>query len=216
MLVIRKKAHARAGLIGNPSDAYHGKTISLILRNFAAQVVLYPWDDVELVLSQNDQNRFRSVYELVCDVELHGYYGGIRLVKATIKKFVEYCQRQGYTLDDRNFSVRYESNIPRQVGLGGSSAIIVATLRCLMEFDSVEIPREVQLSLALLVEIEERGVAGGLQDRVVQVCVSGLDGLRPLAGAQAQRLRVRRLSASRRGPATTPVRGVQNQRQRAD
>ena len=69
--------------------------------------------------------------------------GGIRLVKATIKKFYDFCARQrqlgedGYELHDRRFSIRYETNIPRQVGLAGSSAIIVATLRTLMEFYQV-------------------------------------------------------------------------------
>ena len=29
MLLIRKRAFARAGLIGNPSDGYHGRTISI-------------------------------------------------------------------------------------------------------------------------------------------------------------------------------------------
>ncbi len=169
MQLIKKRACARAGLIGNPSDGYHGKTISIIVRNFWAEVTLYEWDDVEIVFSQEDQSRFRSVQELVRDVKLHGYYGGIRLVKATIKKFVEYCSAQGLPLDDRNFSVRYESNVPRQVGLAGSSAIIVATLRCLMEFYGVEIPRRVQPSLVLSVETEELGIAAGLQDRVIQV-----------------------------------------------
>ena len=169
MLLIRKKAHARAGLIGNPSDGYHGRTISVIVRNFEAEVTLYEWDRVELILSQEDQSRFRSVDELVRDVELHGYYGGIRLVKATVKKFVEYCRRHGHSLHERNFSVRYQSNIPRQVGLAGSSAIIVAALRCLMEFYDVEIPRQVRPSLVLSVEAEELGIAAGLQDRVIQV-----------------------------------------------
>jgi len=169
MLLIRKRAYARAGLIGNPSDGYHGKTISIIVRNFFAEVAMYEWEDVELVWSQEDQSSFRSVQELVRDVQLHGYYGGIRLVKATIKKFVEYCRRHELSLDDRNFSVRYETNIPRQVGLAGSSAIIVATLRCLMEFYGIEIPRRVQPSLVLAVEKEELGIAAGLQDRVIQV-----------------------------------------------
>ncbi|MCI0638089.1 MAG: hypothetical protein L0Y72_00340 [Gemmataceae bacterium] len=169
MLIIRRRAYARAGLIGNPSDGYHGKTISLSVRNFHAEVVLYEWEDVEIVATAMDQSRFGSVQELVRDVRLHGYYGGMRLLKATIKKFVEYCVRQGHELHDRNFSVRHESTIPRQVGLAGSSAIIVATLRCLMDFYGVAIPREVQPSLALAVENEELGIAAGLQDRVIQV-----------------------------------------------
>jgi glucuronokinase len=169
MQLIRKKAYARAGLVGNPSDGYHGKTIAVILRNFRAEVTLYEWEDVEVVFSQEDQSRFRSVHDLVRDVKLHGYYGGIRLVKATIKKFVEYCQSQEIDLDDRNFSVRYQTDIPRQVGLAGSSAIIVATLRCLMEFYGVHIPQRAQPSLVLSVENEELGIAAGLQDRVIQV-----------------------------------------------
>jgi glucuronokinase len=169
MQIIRKQAFARAGLMGNPSDGYHGKTISLVVRNRWAGVVLYEWEDLEVVLSQNDHSRFGSIHELVRDVELHGYYGGIRLVKATIKRFAEYCLAQGHALHDRNFSIRYESNIPRQVGMAGSSAIIVATLRCLMEFYDVEIPLPVQPSLALSVETSELGIIAGLQDRVAQV-----------------------------------------------
>ena len=168
MQLIRKKAYARAGLIGNPSDGYGGKTLALVVRNFAAEVVLYEWDRIEVVFSENDQTRFESVDELVRDVQLHGYYGGIRLVKATIKKFVEYCRRGGHLLHGQNFSVRYHSNIPRCVGLAGSSAIITATLRCLMEFYGIEIPKQVQPSLVLSVEMDELGIAAGLQDRVVQ------------------------------------------------
>lgn len=90
-------------------------------------------------------------------------------MKATIKKFVEYCRRWGFSLHDRTFAVRYDSTIPRQVGLAGSSAIIIATLRCLIEFYNVRIPQEVLPSLALSVEKEELAISAGLQDRVAQV-----------------------------------------------
>lgn len=169
MIIIRKRAFARAGLLGNPSDGYHGKTISISVRNFCAEVVLYEWDTLEIVLAEDDRARFSSIYDLARDVKLHGYYGGIRLIKATIKRFVDYGERKGWKLHDQNFSIRYQTNIPRQVGLAGSSGLIVATLRCLMEFYGVEIPREVQPSLVLAVENEELGIAAGLQDRVIQV-----------------------------------------------
>ena len=169
MLIIRKKAYARAGLLGNPSDGYFGKTISLIVRNFSAEVVLYEWDDVEIVLAEQDAARFRSVHELTNDVKMHGYYGGIRLVKATIKRFVEYCTKRDIPLHSRNFSIRYASTIPRQVGLAGSSSIIVATLRALMAFYDVTIPTYLQPSFVLSVEREELGITAGLQDRVIQV-----------------------------------------------
>ncbi|MCH5375710.1 MAG: GHMP kinase [Planctomycetes bacterium] len=168
MEIIRQRASARAGLIGNPSDGYYGKTISVVIPDFHADVILYEWEQLELVLSQEDRSRFDSIQDLARDVRTHGYYGGIRLVKATIKKFVEYCEGR-HPLHDGTFSVRYESNIPRCVGLAGSSAIIVATLRALMNFYHVEIPLPIQPSLALSVETEELGITAGLQDRVIQV-----------------------------------------------
>jgi glucuronokinase len=169
VFLVRRRAFARAGLLGNPSDGYHGKTISISVRNFAAEVVLYEWDTVDIVLAEDDRARFRSVHDLARDVRLHGYYGGIRLIKATIKRFVEHCEARGVVLHDRNFSVRYQTNIPRQVGLAGSSAIIVATLRCLMDFYEVRIPTEAQPTFVLRVEQEELGITAGLQDRVAQV-----------------------------------------------
>lgn len=169
MLIIRKRAYARAGLLGNPSDGYHGKTISVIIRNFWAEVVLYEWDTVDIVLAEDDRARFNSVQDLARDVKLHGYYGGIRLIKATIKRFVEYCQALGIPLHGCNFSIRYQTNIPRQVGLAGSSAIIVATLRCLLDFYGVTIPLEAQPTFVLSIEREELGITAGLQDRVIQV-----------------------------------------------
>lgn len=169
MKILRNKAFARAGFLGNPSDGYHGKTISFIVQNFSAEVVLYEWDSVEIVLAKQDRARFRSVRDLANDVKLHGYYGGIRLVKATIKRFVEYCHEREIELHDQNFSIRYSSDIPRQVGLAGSSSIIVATLRCLMEFYDVQIPVQAQPTFVLTVEQEELGISAGLQDRVIQV-----------------------------------------------
>lgn len=167
MEIIRRRAYARAGLIGNPSDGYNGKTIAVLVPNYFAEVVLYEWQELEIVPSQDDQSKFSSIQNLATDVQLHGYYGGIRLVKATIKNFLEYCQGR-HELHDRNFSIRYESSIPRAVGMAGSSGIIVATLRALMDFYELEIPIAVQPSLVLSVERQELGIQGGLQDRVVQ------------------------------------------------
>ena len=169
MILIRERAYARAALVGNPSDGYHGRTIALSVPNFWAEVVLYEWDSVDIVLAADDRARFSSVHDLAKDVAQHGYYGGIRLIKATIKTFVEHCRRQQIALHERNFSIRYSTNIPKQVGLAGSSAIIVATLRCLMKFYGVTIPVEAQPALVLAVERDELRIGAGLQDRVIQV-----------------------------------------------
>ena len=168
MRIIRQRAHARVGLIGNPSDGFRGKTISFTLQNFSAEVVLYPWEQLEIIWSDEDKSRFASLDELVEDVSLHGYYGGVRLVKATIKRFADYCRLRDWKLHEQPFSVRYRTSVPRGVGLSGSSAIVVATLRCLMEYYQRDIPLRVQPSLARSVENDELGIACGFQDRVVQ------------------------------------------------
>ncbi|RKY75442.1 GHMP kinase, partial [candidate division KSB1 bacterium] len=140
-MIIETTAYARAGLIGNPSDGYYGKTISLIVRNFGAKVTLYQTPELEIVPNVRDRSFFDSMESLVQDVNLHGYYGGVRLIKATIKKFSDYCNQNGIRLEKKNFTIRYQSNIPRQVGLAGSSAIITAALRALMAYYQVDIPK---------------------------------------------------------------------------
>ena len=166
---IRNRVFARAGLIGNPSDGYNGKTITIIIKNFCAQIVLHEWDRVEIIPGSSDESDFRSIHDLAKDVRLHGYYGGIRLIKAAINGFVTYCNERKLTLPARNFSLRYQTSIPRQVGMAGSSAIVVATLRALKSFYEIDIPKRVLPSLVLSIERDQLGIPAGLQDRVAQV-----------------------------------------------
>jgi glucuronokinase len=168
-MIIRTKAYPRAGLVGNPSDGYFGKTISFAFTDFCAEVTLYETPELEILPGLRDHSRFNSIHQLAGDVRLHGYYGGLRLLRAAIKRFHDYCTEQGITLHDRNFTLRYQSNIPQQVGLAGSSAIITACLRALMTFYGVSIPLPAQANLILSVETKELGIPAGLQDRVAQV-----------------------------------------------
>ena len=167
-MICEGTAYARAGLVGNPSDGYFGKTISIIVRDWAAKVTLYESPELEIVPSFQDRSKYGSLRELRDDVISQGYYGGIRLMKATIRKFLDYCEHHDIALDDRNFSIRYRTTIPNRVGLAGSSALVTATLRALTEFYQVTIPEPIQPGLVLSVETEELGIGAGLQDRVIQ------------------------------------------------
>jgi glucuronokinase len=167
-MLITKQAYARAGLIGNPSDGYFGKTISFIIRDFHAEVVLFESPELHLEMNERDEATFDSIDELAKKVRQFGYYGGIRLLKASVKRFFDYCTKQHLPLHGRNFTLRYSSNVPPQVGMAGSSAIITACWRALMEFYQVDIPKHLLPSLVLSVENDELGIPAGLQDRVIQ------------------------------------------------
>jgi glucuronokinase len=168
-MIIKTRAYARAGVLGNPSDGFFGKTISMIVRNFFAEIILYESPTLEILPNQRDTSKFPSLKALEEDVQHYGYYGGIRLIKATIRKFYYYCENLKLHLPDKNFTVDYTTTIPRHVGMAGSSAIITATMRALMQFYGVDIPKEILPNLILEVETRELGIAAGLQDRVIQV-----------------------------------------------
>ncbi len=168
-MIVTKRAYARVGFVGNPSDGYNGKTIAFTIGDYYSEVVLYESPELELRPGPQDHAVFASLDDLVQNVGQTGYYGGVRLLKAATKKFAEYCYQHGIKLPTRNFTVRYDTNIPRQVGLGGSSAIITAVMRALIEFFAVDIPREIIPNVVLAAETEELGLTAGLQDRVVQV-----------------------------------------------
>ena len=124
---------------------------------------------MRFVPGEVDDATFDSPEQLVRDLRLYGYYGGIRMLKAVAKLFFEYCEERDLRVPPVNFTAEYKINIPRLVGLSGSSAICSAMLKGLMEFYGVEIPLEEQPTLIMCAERDELGIACGLQDRVAQI-----------------------------------------------
>ena len=169
MQTVETRSFARAGFLGNPSDGYFGKTISFTFTEFCVDLRLSESDRLEFVPGEVDDATFESPEQLVRDLRLYGYYGGIRMLKAVSKLFFEYCMDHGIRIPRRNFKVEYRINIPRLVGLSGSSAICSAMLKALMRFYGVSIPLEVTPTLCLEAERDELGIACGLQDRVIQM-----------------------------------------------
>ncbi|KAK9052386.1 hypothetical protein SSX86_029015 [Deinandra increscens subsp. villosa] len=170
-VVIEHKAYARIGLLGNPSDVYYGRAVSLTVENFWACVRLEPSSDL-LILPHptHDLVQFTSLSHLVKRLENEGYYGGVRLLMATCKVFTSYCKEQGIHLHSKNFSLSYDTNIPRQTGLSGSSAIACAAFSCLLDFYNVREKIDVKIRPQLILNAEkELGIVAGLQDRVAQV-----------------------------------------------
>ena len=162
---ITRRAHARVGLVGNPSDGFFGKTIAVSVENFWAEVAIHESDTVRLVPNVlSDPNDFGSLADLHGISRKEGYQGGLVLLQATCKKFHEYCSKRGIALAKRNFTLRYNTNIPRQVGLAGSSAIVTAAFQCLMAFYQLgerDIPKALQPDFVLSVEMEELFIQAG-------------------------------------------------------
>jgi glucuronokinase len=132
-------ASARAALAGNPSDGYGGAVLALTLPARRATARATPAD------------------ALVVDPPSE-------LVTATVARFAS-----EYVLAARDAtSVSWKTTIPRTVGLGGSSAIVVAVLRALGALWSVAIEPLTMAELALRIEVDDLGIAAGLQDRIAQ------------------------------------------------
>jgi len=162
-------AFARAGLLGNPSDNYFGKILAVTVRNFRARVTVEESERIVFPPSAREREGYGSLDEFAARTGLYGYYEGDRLVKAAVKKFQEWCREGGVRLAPRNFTLIYETDIPRQIGLGGSSALVTAAVKALMAFYEVAIPLEILPTLVLRAEREELDINAGYMDRVAQV-----------------------------------------------
>jgi glucuronokinase len=177
---VRATASARVGLVGNPSDGYGGAVLAAPVPVLAAEAVLTDADRLS-VEGPPDEAAWAGVAALVAHVDRYGHEGGQRLVTAAVARLA----RTAGEVDRRPFRVRWSTTIPRSVGLAGSSALVVATLRALARRWDLDLGVEALARLALEVERDELGIPAGLMDRAVQaagatVLVDG-DGFRSVA-----------------------------------
>lgn len=165
--MIRAAAPARVGILGNPSDGYGGRTLALAVPQLEAVVELTPADGVEIAAGPADATAWPSVAAMGSWVDRYGYGTGPQLLTAAARTYSALAASLGQPLQ-AGFRLSYRTAIPRQVGLGGSSALVVAALRCLEAHHPLNLPDEVLPSVALKAETVELGLSAGLQDRVVQ------------------------------------------------
>ena len=165
--VIECSVPARVGLLGNPSDGYGGRTIGLAVPKFEATVQLVPCRGVEIVPHSSDAFEWSSPGAFATHIDRYGVGTGAQAVAAAARTFLSVLESIEFGSYD-GFSLSYETTIPRQVGLAGSSALVLATMMCLEEHVGIEIPRTVLPTLALAAETDHLGIVAGLQDRVVQ------------------------------------------------
>lgn len=169
----RSRVYSRIGLLGNPSDGYNGRCLSLSLQNFWAEVIIKPASKITFELNpEGDPTQFTDITSFRSHIDGHGYNGGVRLLMSMTRQFLKYCSEHVIPLDPTlKFTLSYSTNIPRQRGLSGSSAIACAALNCLLAFYKIseeQLPVNHRPGLVLAAE-EALGITAGLQDRVIQV-----------------------------------------------
>ena len=116
-----------------------------------------------------DGNEFADLDALARRVERNGFYGGVRLLWSACVQFRAFHAAAGRPLPPHGFRVSYDTNVPRQAGLSGSSAIVTAMLSCLETWfgPAFLLPLPLRPGVALAAE-SALGITAGLQDRVVQ------------------------------------------------
>ncbi|GJM39127.1 MAG: hypothetical protein DHS20C19_24940 [Acidimicrobiales bacterium] len=133
------RSRPRVGLVGNPSDLYAGAVLAFSFDAFETAVTIEPDDAWVLPHDGHD------------------------LVAATIARFAAHTRKAIET-----GRVTVETTVPRQSGLAGSSAIVIACLRALaVRAGTVLSPFELA-AMALAVEAHDLGIVAGAQDRVAQ------------------------------------------------
>jgi glucuronokinase len=160
---VRAATCARAGLVGNPSDGYGGAVVAAPVRALTATIEVSDADRFQVV-GPPGESSWPTVHALVDHAERYGHEGGQRLVTAAVVRLARWAGE----IDDRPFAVRWNTTIPRSVGLAGSSALVVATMRALAARWALDLDPDRLALLALEAERDELGIGAGLQDRAVQ------------------------------------------------
>lgn len=157
-MLIRAKSPLRIGFAGGGTDVppfperEGGCVLSATINKYSFGM-LQPTEDqqisirsVDFGLSLNYQIRDELIYD-----------GKLDLVKAAIKKF------QGK--DGAGFELFLHSDAPPGSGLGSSSSLMVTLVGLLKEFRSLPLTDYEVAHMAYVIERQELGIDGGLQDQ---------------------------------------------------
>lgn len=160
------RAHARAGVAGNPSDALGGAALAVPVTAMSARVRIRPAE--RLTVRSAGASGWASVDELAEHVARVGHDGGDRLVTAAMVTLRSHLVAHDVAPDPSPFALDWDTDIPRSVGLAGSSALVIATMRALCVHWGVELEPSLLAQLALSAEVDQLGIAAGWMDRAVQ------------------------------------------------
>ncbi|MAW59758.1 MAG: hypothetical protein CMJ94_02860 [Planctomycetes bacterium] len=151
-------AWPRAGLLGNPSDLYEGRGIGFTFADFSAQVECRPSN----VPSRGDIVGIEYGGGLYSPLAQPPEPDILQAARVMLRELGVSDETQG------KFALSMQCDIPQQLGLSGSSAIIIAALRAVCGYLHLDCPPAQMAELALRAETEVMGIAAGPMDRMVQ------------------------------------------------
>lgn len=161
-MIYRSKAPLRLGLAGGGTDIspycdeYGGNVLNVTIDMYAYCTII-PRNDGKIIFNAPDQGKSyetneKDLIEIDDSLPLHkGLYNRI------IKDF-----HQGKPL---SFEMTTYSDAPAGSGLGSSSTMVVAMLKCYMEWLNLPLGEYDMASLAYVVERKDLRLSGGKQDQ---------------------------------------------------
>ena len=161
-MIYRSKAPLRLGLAGGGTDVspycdnYGGYVLNVTI-NMYAYCTIVPRDDGKIVFEATDRHeRFEA--EATPRLEIDGL---LPLHKGMYNRIVkDYCGGKPLS-----FTMTTYSDAPAGSGLGSSSTMVVAILKCYMEWLNLPLGEYDMASLAYDVERRDLGLSGGKQDQ---------------------------------------------------
>ena len=183
------RAYPRVGILGNPSDGYGGQVLAATFVDFVVEArvrTAQRWrfqsgaaDGFECERWPEAERALAATKGSMPLGETGGTAGALgpaaALLVAAVRRGIERMHARSNPdrdLVDRivatPLEVSFTSDVPRQSGLSGSSAIVLATLRALFDVHGATCEPDALAAAAWKAESEDLGITAGPQDRVIQ------------------------------------------------
>ena len=165
--IVRNVA-ARVGLVGNPSDGYSGAVLATTVPGMSATVKATAADQVSFSAAGAtiSWESARAWWDHACH---SGHGDDQRIISAALWVLVEHLrQHRDRVVNEGGVELEWSTDIPRSVGLAGSSALAVGVIDATARAWKIDLDRRVVAALALIAERDVLGIAAGWQDRIVQ------------------------------------------------
>jgi len=142
--LFRSSAPGRIGILGNPSDIYGGKVIAMAIQY-----------RTEIFVNRSNKFFVKTTDGKEADRNLS------RLIEASLDRLV----REGWIKKKVPIEVSVRTEVPRESGMGGSTAIIVAFLDACRKMFNLTYHNYRLAEITQKVEHKDLGITAGYNDR---------------------------------------------------